>query len=98
MPGVSQQHRDMARDYYEKSKRALKNLSDFDAVGESQFPGTDQPSRFRWADLKKFPKKNMPSHTALIFGDRHIMTFDGKVYAIPESGDQKCTYLLARGE
>ena len=32
----------------------------------------------------------------MIFGKRHVMTFDGKFYDIPKFPKSSCTYLLAR--
>ncbi|XP_071476668.1 uncharacterized protein [Diadema antillarum] len=34
-------------------------------------------------------------YTAMIFGDNHVMTFDGKVYSVPPYYDEQQTYILA---
>jgi hypothetical protein len=81
--------------YIEKSKRTFRDIYDDDNV-HIPIAGRDEGLRFKWSDIKQLHKKNMPTQTAIIFGERHIMTFDGKVYSIPKSG-QQCTYLMARG-
>nr|XP_054764060.1 LOW QUALITY PROTEIN: uncharacterized protein LOC129270763 [Lytechinus pictus] len=34
-------------------------------------------------------------YTAMIFGENHVMTFDGKVYSVPAYADEVQTYVLA---
>ncbi|XP_063962648.1 uncharacterized protein LOC129270763 [Lytechinus pictus] len=34
-------------------------------------------------------------YTAMIFGENHVMTFDGKVYSLPAYADEVQTYVLA---
>jgi len=97
LPHWTENQRDTAQEYYGKVKRAFNRWTDFEDTQQIRLPNKQKPVNIRWSDIKKFPQKTMPSQTALIFGDRHIQTFDGKVYAIPEAADKRCTYLLARG-
>jgi hypothetical protein len=97
MPRLTEEQRVKAKEYMEKSHRALTSLWESNGSAKVRLPGQEKSIRVNMADIAKLPKKNMPSHTAMIFGERQVMTFDGKVYSIPESADQQCAYLLARG-
>lgn len=98
MPSLTETQRRQSNEYFEKTKRSFNSFKDsYKEKAEFKLPNRDKPVSFKWADIKEFPKKNMPEQTAMIFGERHVMTFDGKVYAIPENADRECTYLLARG-
>ncbi|XP_077982064.1 uncharacterized protein LOC144437068 [Glandiceps talaboti] len=43
-----------------------------------------------------FPKMPDFVKTAMIFGDKHVYTFDGRYYEIPKYENSKCLYVLAR--
>lgn len=94
LPKLTEEHMQKVNTYIEKSKRAFRDIYDDDNV-HIPIPGRDEGFRFKWSDAKHLHKTNMPTQTAMIFGERHIMTFDGKVYSIPQS-NQQCTYLMAR--
>ena len=40
-------------------------------------------------------KKFIITDTAMVFRTNHMMTFDGKVYSVPEFGSEQQTYVLA---
>jgi len=95
LPRLTEDQRRSAYSFLEKSKRTFRDVYDDDNV---HIPLRDREDgfRFKWSDVKNLHKKNLPAQTAMIFGERHIMTFDGQVYSIPEA-DEQCTYLMARG-
>ncbi|XP_072173028.1 uncharacterized protein [Diadema setosum] len=45
--------------------------------------------------LERITLYNPWKYTAMIFGDTHMMTFDGKVYSVPPYYDEQQTYILA---
>ena len=92
---MSESQRLNFQQYMDQAKRSLDNQL---RGGQS---GRSGPNQDTWEgeypeEPSHFARKLLPKHTAMIFGDRHVMTFDGKVYSIPEGG-RKCAYLMARG-
>ncbi|OQV25960.1 putative Apolipoprotein B-100 [Hypsibius exemplaris] len=95
LPQMEEGQLQKAYKFLEQSKRAFRSVFDDDNVHIS-LADRQEGFRFKWSEMKNLHKKNLPIQTAMIFGDRQIMTFDGKVYSIPQDG-KKCTYLMARG-
>jgi hypothetical protein len=96
LPKLTTAHEQRMCKFYADAQTKLRKLQK-DGSFEFSRNEQEQPIQFQFASMKSLIKNGMSYQTGMIFGDRQVMTFDGKVYSIPETSDPDCTHLLARG-
>ncbi|WP_411026455.1 VWD domain-containing protein, partial [Salmonella sp. s54395] len=90
--------------YIEQAKALGKNLTEMLKRYQEEFPETVSELLSQISDLTKqlYLPTDLPplikpwTYTSMIFGEGHVMTFDGHVYEFPVYTADECTYLLAR--